>query len=121
VAHTVPRLLTVLIIPPGHAESVRSGRRLSRREIWMVGGVLGAVAVLALVLVISFASSSPSSKSGCIYATIPAATGAQQVSQCGAAARSTCASAQTPGAFTAQAAKVIAAECRKAGLPVGSS
>ncbi len=87
----------------------------------MVGGVLGTIAVLAVVLVISFASSGPSSKSGCIYATIPAATGAQQVHQCGAAARSTCASAKTPGAFTPQAAEAVAAECRKAGLPVGSS
>ena len=75
-AHVVPRLRTVLIIPPGHAETLRDRRRLTRREIWMVGGVLGAVAALALVLVISFASSGPSSKSGCIYATIPAATGA---------------------------------------------
>jgi hypothetical protein len=111
----------VLILPPGHADAIAARRRLSSREKWMVGGVLGAVAVIAAVLVISFASSGRSSKAGCIYATIPAATGAQQVSQCGAAARSTCSAAQTPGAFTAQAAKVIAAECRKAGLPVGSS
>ena len=87
----------------------------------MVGGVLGAVVVLAVVLVISFASSGPSSKSGCIYATIPAATGAQQVHECGSAARSTCATVQTPGAFTAQAVQTLATECRKAGLPVGSS
>ncbi len=87
----------------------------------MIGGVLGAVAVLAVVLVISFASSGPSSKSGCIYATIPAATGAQQVNLCGTAARSTCATVQAPGAFTPQAAESIAAECRKAGLPVGAS
>jgi hypothetical protein len=94
---------------------------MSTREKWMIGGVLGVVVALAVVLVISFASSGPSSKSGCIYATIPAATGAQQVNECGAAARSTCATARTPGAFTAQAAQAIAVECRKAGLPVGSS
>lgn len=87
----------------------------------MVGGVLGAIAALAVVLVISFASSGPSSKSGCIYATIPAATGAQQVHECGSAAQSTCATVRTPGAFTAQAAQTLASECRKAGLPVGSS
>jgi hypothetical protein len=109
----------VLIIPPGHAETLRARSRLSKREIWMLGGVLGTIAVLAVVLVISFASSGPSSKSGCIYATIPAATGAQQVHECGAAARSTCATAQTPGAFTAQAARTLASECRKAGLRVG--
>ena len=79
------------------------------------------VAALVVVLVISFTSSGPSSRSGCIYATIPAATGAEQVHQCGAVARSTCASALAPGAFAPQAAKVVAGECRKAGLPVGSS
>jgi hypothetical protein len=87
----------------------------------MIGGVLGVVAALAVVLVISFVSSGPSSSSGCIYATIPAATGAQQVHECGATARSTCATVLTPGAFTAQAAQTLAAECRKAGLPVGPS
>jgi hypothetical protein len=87
----------------------------------MIGGVLGIVAALAVVLVISFASSSPSSTSGCIYATIPAATGAQQIHECGATARSTCATVLTPGAFTAQAAHTLATECRKAGLPVGPS
>jgi len=111
----------MLIIPPGHAETLRARRRLSKREIWMISGVLATVVVLALVLVISFATSAPSSKSGCIYATIPAATGAQQVSECGAAARSTCTTVLTPGAFTAQAAETLASECRKAGLPVGSS
>ena len=114
-----PRLSPVLIIPPGHAEALRARRHLSKREIWMLGCVLGTIAVLAVVLVISFASSGPSSKSGCIYATIPAATGAQQVHECGAAARSTCESALTPGALTQQAAQAIATECRKAGLPVG--
>jgi hypothetical protein len=111
----------MLIIPPGHAETLRTRRRLSKRETWMLGGVLGTVAVLAVVLVISFASTGPSSKSGCIYATIPADTGAEQVHQCGATARSTCATAQTPGAFSAPATHAIATACRKAGLPVGSS
>jgi hypothetical protein len=110
----------VLIIPPGHAQPARVHWRLSKREKWMVGGVLGVVAALVIVLVISFASNGPSSTSGCIYATIPAATGAQQVHECGATARSTCATVQAPGAFTPQAASAIATECRKAGLPVGS-
>lgn len=111
----------MLIIPPDHADTLRARGRLSKREIWMISGVVAVVVVLAVVLVISFATSAPSSKSGCIYATIPAATGAQQVNECGAAARSTCATVLTPGAFTAQAAHTLASECRKAGLPVGSS
>jgi hypothetical protein len=88
------------------------------REKRLVGGVLVVVAALAVVLVVALSTGGPSSAHGCIYATIPAATGAQQISQCGAAARETCASVGTPGAFTAQAAHVVAGECRKAGLSV---
>jgi hypothetical protein len=109
----------VLILPPGHAETLRPRWRLSAREKWMIGGVLGVVAALAVVLVISFASSNPSSTSGCIYATIPAATGAEQIHQCGATAKSMCATVHSGGGFTAQAASTIASKCREAGLPVG--
>jgi len=105
----------MLIMPPETAEL----RRLSKREKWMVSGVLGVVAVIALVLVISFLSSGPSSSNGCIYATIPGVVGAEQVHQCGATARATCQSVNAPGAYAAQAARTVAAECRKAGLPVG--
>ncbi len=116
-----PRLSAVLIIPPGHAETIRARWQPSTREKWMIGGVLGVVAVLAVLLVISIASSGPSSKSGCIYATVPAATGAEQINLCGARARSTCATVRTPGAYAPQAAQSLAAECRKAGLPLGAS
>jgi hypothetical protein len=85
----------------------------------MIAAVLGSVAALIVVVVISLATSAPSSHNGCIYATIPAATGAQQISECGATARATCRSATTPGAFTPAASRTIVAECRKAGLPVG--
>jgi hypothetical protein len=104
----------VLIMP-----SDRTPRyRLSRREKWMVGGVLGVVAALAVVLVISFVSSGPSSSHGCIYANIPGAVGAEQVDECGVDARHTCLSVNAPGAYTQEAAQTLAAECRKAGLPV---
>jgi hypothetical protein len=109
----------VLILPPGHADAIAARRGLSAREKWMVGGVLAAVAVLAVVLVISFSSSGPRSSRGCIYATIPGDVGAQQINECGDAARDTCQTVHAPGAFTQQAAAVLAAECRKARLPVG--
>ena len=110
----------VLILPPDHAERLTIRRPLSTRERRMIAGVLAAVLALAVVLVISLSSGGPSSSRGCIYATIPAATGAQQVSECGATARETCRTAYAPGAYTPQAASVIASECRKAGLSVGS-
>jgi len=85
----------------------------------MVAGVLATVAAVALALVIALATSGHSSAHGCIYATIPGVVGAQEVYQCGAEARATCASADAAGAFSAQSAQTIALECRKAGLPVG--
>ena len=104
----------MMVMPP-HTATLR---RLSTRERWMIGGVLGVVAVIAIVLVISLASSGPSSSNGCIYATIPGSVGAQQVHECGATAQATCQSVHA--AYPAQAAQTIAAECRKAGLAVGS-
>ena len=109
----------MLILPPGHAQAVRARRPLSIREKRLIAAVLAAVAAIAVALVISFSAGSRTSSHGCIYVTIPAATGAQEINRCGAAARETCASSQTAGAFTPQAAQSIAAECRSAGLPVG--
>lgn len=85
----------------------------------MIRGVLGVVAVIAAVLAVSLATSGKSSARGCIYATIPGPVGAQEVSQCGERARETCRTVDLPGSFTAQAARVVARECRKAGLAVG--
>lgn len=84
----------------------------------MIRAIVAVVAVVVLVLVISLSTGGKKSAHGCIYLTIPADTGAQEVYQCGAAARSTCRSTATPGAFSAQAAQAIAAECRKAGVPI---
>lgn len=108
----------MLILPPGHAQSVRIRRPLSRRETRLIGVVLGVVAALIIAVAISLGTAGHSSHNGCIYATIPAPTGAQEVNQCGAQARTTCESVRTPGSFTTAAARSIAAECRKAALPV---
>ena len=108
----------MLILPPGHAEQV-TRRSLTRREKRLIAVVLAALVVLALVLIVSVGSGGQSSGNGCIYATIPGPVGAQQVSECGAQARDTCLTARTPGSFTPQAERVITAQCRRAGLPVG--
>jgi hypothetical protein len=109
----------VLILPPGHAESVRNLRTLSAREKRLISGILVVVAAVMVVLAISFGTAGPTSSDGCIYVTIPAATGAQQIHQCGTEARDTCGSARTRGAFTSDAAQSIVAACRKARIPVG--
>jgi hypothetical protein len=108
-----------MVMPPGHAQAVGRRRALSGRERWMVRAVLAVVALLAVVLAVSIATTGKSSANGCIYATIPGPVGAQEVNQCGSRARETCRSAAAPGEFTPQAARVIEEQCRKAGLPVG--
>ena len=85
----------------------------------MIRGVVAVTAAIIVAVVIALATSGRTSSHGCIYATVPAATGAEDISQCGAAAEATCGSVRTPGAYTTQAAQVIAAQCRKAGLAVG--
>src|SRR5579884_1945903 len=110
------RLEPLMPLPPAAKPRLPA---LSRRERWMVRGVLGAVALLAAILVVAIATAGRSSSNGCIYATIPGPVGAEEISQCGSQARATCGSALAPGTFTAQAARVIARQCRKAGLPVG--
>ena len=108
----------MLIMPPGHARAVRTPRRISPRERWVIRAVLGLVLVAAVGIAVAILTSGPKSRAGCVDITIPGPVGAQEIKQCGAAARLFCQSGGT--GFTAQAARVIDADCRKAGLPVGS-
>jgi hypothetical protein len=85
----------------------------------MLAGVLGAIAVLAVVVVVSLATAGRSTGNGCIDVNIPSSLGNQEFYRCGSAARAMCASVGTPGGFTGLAARDIAGECRKVGLPVG--
>lgn len=108
----------MLILPPGHAEALRAHRGLSKREKWLIGGVLGTIAVVAIVLAVSLGTSGPSSARGCIHATVVGPVGAVQINECGAAARSICTTVYAPGAYPPSGVRTLAAECRKAGLPV---
>jgi hypothetical protein len=99
-------------------QTLQVRRGLSRRERWIIGGVLATVAAVAVALVISFATAGPSSARGCIHATIPGVVGAVQIDQCGAAARTICAAVYAPGNYAPGAARTLAIECRKAGLTV---
>jgi hypothetical protein len=109
----------VLILPPGHAQTLRERRTFSMREKWLFGGVFGLVAALAVVVVISLSTGEPRSAKGCITVGLSYATGGQQVSRCGASARSFCSKAGVPGGITGTAGRAVATQCRKAGLPVG--
>jgi hypothetical protein len=107
-----------MIMPPGHAEAVRARRSVTRRERRLIGGAIGVVIALVAALAISLSTTGPTSGGGCIYLTIAAATGAQQIHQCGPTARATCGSATILGSFANQAGPGLIAACRKAGLPV---
>jgi hypothetical protein len=85
----------------------------------MIGGVLGAVAAVIVGLVISFAAPGHHTSKGCIDYTLAYATGGENFYRCGSSARFTCAEAGALGGLTGNAARVVATECRKAGLPVG--
>jgi hypothetical protein len=80
--------------------------------------IVAALVVIGIVVGV-LTHSGPQSSHGCIYATIPGPVGAQQISQCDGQARQTCATIYRPGAFTSDAARTVAAECRRAGLSVG--
>jgi hypothetical protein len=85
----------------------------------MVGGVLASVAILAVAVVLAVSSGSHITSKGCVDVTIPYSLGGQEIYECGARARSLCASVGSAGGFSGTAGGAVAAECRKAGLPVG--
>jgi hypothetical protein len=85
----------------------------------MIGGVLGVVALLAIALVVSLASSGHKSGHGCISISLAYSTGGTQTYRCGASARELCAGVGKPGGTVGVAARALTTECRKAGLPVG--
>jgi hypothetical protein len=109
----------VLILPPGHAQRLRERRAFSGRERWMISGVLGMVAALSLVLVISLSTTGPQSGHGCVSVGLTYSTGGQQIFRCGASARALCSQAGVPGGITGSTGRAVATECRRAGLPIG--
>ncbi len=110
----------MLILPPGHAESLRTPRQFGVREKWFVAGALGLVVALAIGLIVSLSGSGArSSGHGCIYVTLPYVVGAQELYHCGSQAQTICSQVGTPTGFTGRAGQTVATECRKAGLKVG--
>jgi hypothetical protein len=110
----------VLILPPGHAQTVIARRRFTRREKWILSGVLATAVALALVVVISLTTADRTSGNGCIDVTAPNFIGSTEVSGCGARARAVCASVGgSAGGYSRAGDQAIAAACRKQGIPVG--
>jgi hypothetical protein len=109
----------VLILPPGHAKAVLARPRLGARERWMITTVLGTVAAVLVVVVISIASSGHQTGKGCLDVTIPGPIGGEELYRCGAGARALCASIGRPQGFSGVPGQDIARACRELGLPVG--
>jgi hypothetical protein len=112
--------VAVLILPPGHAETITTRRRISKREKWILTAVLATAAALALIVAVSLTSADRRSAAGCIDVTSAGFIGSQEISGCGAHARAICASvASAGGGYSRAQDQAIAAACRKQGIPVG--
>jgi hypothetical protein len=109
----------MLILPPGHNRELAQRRRLRPRERRLIGGVSGLVLVLLVAVAIGIAGGGSKLKPGCIDVSFASSLGVQEIAQCGAQARDTCASAGTPGGYGGKVGRLVSAQCRKQGLPVG--
>lgn len=111
----------MLILPPGHAETLHRPRyRLNLRERWIIGGVLAAVVALTVAIVVSIGTAEHKTAGGCVDVKFPTTIGGAELYRCGAQARELCASVGSTARANDVEGKAIAAQCRKAGLPVGS-
>jgi len=110
----------VLILPPGHAQAIRTPRQFGKREKVVVAIMLVITVAVVIAVAVSIAtSSSRKSANGCVDFNLPQPVGGSEVYRCGAQARDLCNTALAPGAYTKTAQADITAACRKAGLPVG--
>jgi hypothetical protein len=97
------------------AQRLRSPRRRERLLARALGGVT-AIIILVLV-VVSLTHSGHRSGHGCIALSLASATGGTQIYECGAAARTLCATGDHEG-LRGVAAQDLRHACRQAGLPV---
>ena len=95
-------------------------RRFTRRERWILGGVLATAVALAIAVVISLTAANGTSSGGCIDVIAPNFIGSTEVSGCGARARTICKSVGgSQSGYSRAADQALAAACRKQGIPVG--
>lgn len=103
----------MLIVPTGHWQEVSAPRRMSRREKGIVAGGLGLLAVLAVVVVISLASTQRSSGHGCIDVSAVTVIGGSELYRCGSAARELCAQPAAGGSQNVAFQRALARACRR--------
>jgi hypothetical protein len=111
----------MLIVPSGHwqEEAAPGPRKITKRERWILGGVLGLVAVIVVIVAISFTSKQRTSANGCIDVSAATVIGGSELYRCGAAARDLCMAPNSRGATdNISFRRALAEACRKASLPV---
>ncbi len=106
-----------MIIPSGHWQRVSEPRRITRRERWLIGGVVGLLAVVVVAVAIAFTSHQRTSHHGCIDVSAATVIGGSDLYRCGEAARGLCTSDTGTGAANTSFQRARAAACRNAGLP----
>ena len=109
-------------LPIGHCRQP-DPPRVTRRERWLIAGVLTASAVLVVVVAISFTSHQRRSRGGCVDVSAATVIGGSELYRCGAAARGLCTAATAAGRRNIGTQNIsfrraLADACRKAGLPV---
>lgn len=105
-------------LPTGHWEHTTGPRGIDRRERWLIAGVLGVMAVIAVAVVVAFTSHQRTSHNGCIDVSAATVIGGSELYRCGSAARGLCTAATGSGAQNIAFRRALAEACRKAGLPV---
>jgi hypothetical protein len=108
----------MLILPPGHWDEVARPRTIGRRERWMIGSVVGLLAVIVVAVVIAFTSVQRQSRHGCIDVSAATVIGGSELYRCGGAARALCTQPGGEHSSNVSFARALAEACRKAGLPV---
>jgi hypothetical protein len=108
----------MLILPPGRELEASRGPSLSRRERWLIGSVLGLLAVICVVVVIALTSVQRQSRNGCIDVSAATVIGGSELYRCGTTARALCTEPGGAHSSNVSFARALAEACRKAGLPV---
>lgn len=83
-------------------------------------GIAVLCAALAAVVVVALSGAAGSgTRRGCLDVSFASSLGVQEVVRCGPAARAACAAVGTPAGFSGPIGRLLAADCRRLGLPVG--
>jgi uncharacterized membrane protein len=106
------------MLPAGHYQQISQPRTLGSREKWILGSLLGLVAVIAIAVVVAFTSVQKQSRNGCIDVSAATVIGGSELYRCGADARALCSTPGDSGTSNVAFRRALADACRKAGLPV---